>query len=122
MGGVKEASHLGCTQAHRHPVAVCCTLACNRWKCGKLVPFLVSKPDGLVPPCRRPSKGHCSPSYGHSGNVGEPGAAPGRDLSYPPAFSWTEEAWGQIKRPALGIKPSPAVACRPGSPPLADPG
>ena len=55
MGGVKEASHLGCTQAHRHPVAVCCTLACYRWKCGKLVPFLVSKPDGLVPPCRRPS-------------------------------------------------------------------
>ena len=42
VGGVKEAStYLGCTHvAHRHPVAVCCTLlACYRWQLWETCPL-----------------------------------------------------------------------------------
>ena len=45
------------------PTRCCCLLlpACCQWQCGKLVPFLVSKPDGLVPPCRRPVRAIAAP-------------------------------------------------------------
>ena len=56
--GRSRGSQVGCTHAHQRPVAACCSY---RWQCGKLVPFLVSKPDGLVPPCRRPVRAIAAP-------------------------------------------------------------
>ena len=114
--GRSRGSQVGCTHAHQHPVAACCSY---RWQCGKLVPFLVSKPDGLVPPCRRPVRAIAAPHTATQVMWESRGLRPAvtyHILPLPFGSVWTGRAWGRMKRPASGIKPMPVVACRPDSP------